>query len=420
MTSYSVPRPPIRSFRKGSGDISEINARRLGLSFGVLDFLVAFTYLIALDNSIYYGISIGLKVLLVFRLSSEQGVRLEARNVFLISTLVLSVFVALAQRDVEISTIVQVSGFIGHLFLSGSYIRRREHHGYITAITAMAGLVIIVYMALFFARQIPTVYGRYQFFGGSHPNLGGEILAAGVFVAGMKLSPNRFLLFSAAALLPLMYMQSRAAMVFILLLQAVCLVYSYVLNGSRLVQGVTVLAGLGVLVGLAMNPDVISEVFLLNDPYRGVGTGFVGRDTLWQNAFDAFITSPIFGNGYGYFDAIKSAGAHNFFLFTLAENGIFSLIIDGWVLYGIFRFGLARSRELFWFMSFLILAWFNDRFANLNPFPFLFYVFMWMDSEPIRVRCLASGAARRVIAAAIDRRPLRSAGSLIGQPGHRG
>jgi O-antigen ligase len=60
----------------------------------------------------------------------------------------------------------------------------------------------------------------------------------------------------------------------------------------------------------------ISEnVFLLNDPDRGFGTGFVGRDERWAFAWEIFKRYPLFGVGYDYY---RNEGAelspHNLWL----------------------------------------------------------------------------------------------------------
>ena len=46
-------------------------------------------------------------------------------------------------------------------------------------------------------------------------------------------------------------------------------------------------------------------------------------------------------------------------------------------------------------MPFFVLAIFNDRFVNLNPYPFLFYVFMWIPAALIEVRCLSPAVYER-------------------------
>jgi O-antigen ligase len=236
---------------------------------------------------------------------------------------------------------------------------------------------------------IHNIYGRYLYFGNLQPNLGGEIMAAGVFTAGLFFRPTKFLIYSTFLLVPIFLLQARAALLFVIFLQVVCLYFAYFRRASPAGRLTWLLVAM-ILLAVSSHRlwKVIDAAFLIDDRYRGFGTGFSGRFSQWSEAWNAFIKHPFLGNGFGYLESIGSPGAHNFFLFLLSENGLLGLIIVGWIFYGIFRFGRSDVRTMMWFSSFLILAMFNDRFVNLNPYPFLFYVFMWIPGQFVSVRCV--------------------------------
>lgn len=65
---------------------------------------------------------------------------------------------------------------------------------------------------------------------------------------------------------------------------------------------------------------VEQRILLLNDPYRGLGTGLTHRLSLWKEAVAIFWENPIFGHGFDTFDSV-----HNGFLRFAAEGGVMLL-----------------------------------------------------------------------------------------------
>jgi O-antigen ligase len=117
-----------------------------------------------------------------------------------------------------------------------------------------------------------------------------------------------------------------------------------------------------------------SSALFLDDEYRGVGTGFVGREDVWNDAWNYFLKSPIIGNGAGFFNHLDNVYPHNFFLLGLSEFGLLSLPIFGIMfalMFAMFRNDLEKYSSL---ASIPIFWMFNARFININPYPFLFFV----------------------------------------------
>jgi len=71
----------------------------------------------------------------------------------------------------------------------------------------------------------------------------------------------------------------------------------------------------------------IDKVLALNDPYRGVGTGFTGRLSAWEFAIGLWRSHPLLGVGYRnqgiYFSkGTKYSSSHNGYLSLLVETGV--------------------------------------------------------------------------------------------------
>jgi hypothetical protein len=124
----------------------------------------------------------------------------------------------------------------------------------------------------------------------------------------------------------------------------------------------------------------LNSILLLNDEHRGVDTGFVGRDELWGGAWDAFLQSPLVGNGAGFEERLD-VNPHNFFLYGLALFGFLSLFVFGVIIYLYFD---MFKKDISWFSVLIltsIMFVFNDRFFNLNPYPFLLYVALFAHAQ---------------------------------------
>jgi len=100
----------------------------------------------------------------------------------------------------------------------------------------------------------------------------------------------------------------------------------------------TVLAGtcaILVVAGVLLDPYVINaihyisaDVLALNDPNRGVNSGFTGRTGIWAAAFDVWLKSPLLGVGYRQHERFLPDGipGHNAYLAMLADTGIVGLV----------------------------------------------------------------------------------------------
>lgn len=226
--------------------------------------------------------------------------------------------------------------------------------------------------------------GRYSFIFFTQPNLGGEILFTGfvAFCMGrlrMSLLIATFILY----FIVISLVESRAALLSILL---AFFLYLYVEKVRWLAPGSRIafassLAVIAVVFGLLYRESV-SHLFLLDDQYRGFGTGFVGREEHWDSALSVFMQSPFFGIGFGYFrkDVVTP---HSMWLAMLSMMGAMGFFILVVMWKNVWRIYAANTTTFLLLLSFIPMTIFNDRFLNLNPYPFLFYVLLFLPSKAL-------------------------------------
>jgi O-antigen ligase len=261
--------------------------------------------------------------------------------------------------------------------------------------------------------------GRYTFIFGTQPNLGGEVLVSG-FIALCVARVNTalliaiFLLFFAS----LNLLESRAAMLSMLLAFSLY-IYAEKLrlfsSGSRIAVVVALLLIIAIL--LVFNTDRISSLFLLDDPHRGVGTGYVGREDRWENAWNVFTQSPIFGVGFSYFRAYGSLTPHSMWLGMLSVMGLMSVFLvismvrSGWRVYRI------NTTLFLLIISFFPMTVFNDRLLNLNPYPFLLFVLLFLPRKALAASVQAGALREHFDASALTSKRVKSlrAAGLMGR-----
>jgi O-antigen ligase len=137
------------------------------------------------------------------------------------------------------------------------------------------------------------------------------------------------------------------------------------------------------------------RLFLLNDPYRGIGTGFTRRQLVWQETYDLFLAHPWFGVGYRTHQShlIYGTSSHNGYLALLAEVGVLgTLPVAVIVTAGLRRlFRAARAGSVHAGIglslagAYLFIALFERFMINFgNPTSVLFLMFMLLP-EPRRL-----------------------------------
>lgn len=200
------------------------------------------------------------------------------------------------------------------------------------------------------------------------------ILTIGSFVVGaatILLSSSRESLLSVAAgvmVVVALYLQDMNRPRFVRLLAGACVTL--------------------IVVAVTLDPYILnaihyvgSEVFLLDSPERGLGSGFTGRSELWAAAYDIWLKSPLLGIGFRQHEQFMPDGmpAHNAYLAMLADTGMIGLIVYLVLLIGslVGAYGIQDRRTrrfaLAIIVAYIVSGFFDRRTINGgNPFSLFF------------------------------------------------
>lgn len=339
---------------------------------GFLDTMSWISYLLGFDVANYYNFVVIVKICLV-AWKNDYGMQSLKSFLFLalISLSVVTFSIYGAEVDLT-GPLLKLAGFFTSLGLSIYLTNNDRQNYYFMGVLWSLALCVFLYFTFFYTGKIEDSFGRYLFFGGTHPNLGGEIFAAGALSLAL-LRPNYciailFLIFFIASYL----LQARAAMVTIILLTLNYLFSS--LRNSNFFSRFLIASIVAILVLLtSFHTD---EIFGISSQYRGMDSGLSGRDDLYKIAWKGFLDKPFQGLGYGFFDGERLPYVHNFFLQGLAEMGMYFVFIVaylGYLLYCVLKKNLYLGSCILCLIPLITL---NARFFNLNPFPFLVYLIL--------------------------------------------
>jgi O-antigen ligase len=354
---------------------------------GLADSSVWIAFMLSSRLDYYYAISVSAKLLaLVIFFSIAKLPKLDRLVVFAIPFVISSCASVVAGYS-YFDGIPQLAGFFISLFITLSFISDANYIAYMKSFSLSIFAGAVVYLAFAYSGQIEVVWERWLYFGGEQPNLGGEILYSGVLAATLHhKKPNASLVFFiAVSVIAIFLLEARSALIATC---AACLIWLYytVLRAFRpgkifLIIVCVATATLFVLIFMSDTVwNVIDKSLFLDNEYRGIGSGFSGRIERWSYAMETFIESPIFGVGVGYFRDVSmtSLTPHNFWLYMLTDLGllgVLSLAVIAICLKGLWK----ENRFIFWMvMSSLPLTMFNDRFVNMNPYPFLIFVLLFL------------------------------------------
>jgi len=142
-----------------------------------------------------------------------------------------------------------------------------------------------------------------------------------------------------------------------------------------------------VLVAVLLDPYIFDAVrfvnhdlLLVDDPYRGVGTGFSGRSGIWTETFDLWLTHPVFGVGFRQHEQfLAGLPAHNAYLAMLADTGLLGLAVYLVLLVrsllASWNIGDRRTRRFVvsLLVTYVIIGFFERRAINVgNPYGVFF------------------------------------------------
>lgn len=288
--------------------------------------------------------------------------------------------------DIKVDTFLKISAFTAAILSIDQY-RNESFMGFMSRGFYIALSICIVTLLAFLFHPV-VVWGRHTFFG-EQPNWGGEILFVCAIAALSNSSAYKRIALVLIIIALLYFLQSRAALLGVLIMWSMVEVFVHGLkfNFAKYVFSLVLLSLFSLLVVYYANPEISQsliafvgeDVLRLNDPYRGLGTGLVGRAESYANTQMFLEQFPLWGAGLD--NAIWGAGResiHNGVLALTAEYGIFSAFI--WMAF-LVRFAYAVKFDRFvaivMIASFFVF-FFSARTINLNIFPLV----MWLMILP--------------------------------------
>jgi O-antigen ligase len=372
-------------------------ATAIACLYGVLDsavWIASFTFpedeVDVYYFSLYYYVSVPLKALIFACLARKiEPAHVKPLLLFLLA-IVVTACASVISGTSNLVGITQPIGILVSLIMTILALNSENISIYMKAFGLSCLISCIAFFLQFFFVPLNTsgisdVYGRYTFISGTHPNFGGELLCTG-FIAfcfarsSAKVIIPIFLLY----LVTLTLLQSRAALLSLILAFSLITYFDHVrrfapVNRLAVVSCVALL----LLFAMALDFNRISDFLLLDDEYRGIGTGYVGREERWAFSWNLFLQYPLFGAGFGFFrqESMEDFAPHSMWYYMISTMGLMSLVVvaemvrNGWRVYTI------NARAFLLLISFIPMTLFNNRFLNLNPYPFLFYVILFMPQN---------------------------------------
>lgn len=351
------------------------------LLIALLDSSVPFAFFLqTLPLDAWYALTIGLKfVICIYQRNKVYLGPISAISFYVISCIIVMSSII---GGSGLSDYIRIFAFIFSLFMTLSLIRRQNLSIYISTSTYVIGASTLLYIFMVYTGHFEGTWGRYNYFGDSHPNLGSEIIAMSVIYASCVLQPVQLIAFALPSIYAINLMEGRAGLI-VCISAVVAGIFTQIESPRNRIALASLVGGL-ILISVTFYHDAtfsyLNSILLLNDEHRGVDTGYVGRDELWGGAWDAFLQSPIIGNGAGFEDRLE-VNPHNFFLFGLALFGFFSLFVFGAMIYLYYELYRYNIRLFCVLIITSIMFIFNDRFFNLNPYPFLLYVALFAHAQ---------------------------------------
>ncbi len=295
----------------------------------------------------------------------------------LISFIALCLLSLIFASEPSMQSTIQVLGFLAHISFTLMLIVE-ELLSYFRWIAYICATSALVYLGFAGLGQIDVVWGRHYYFNGSHPNLGSEIATAGVLCGAISLTIRRFVLLTVPMFASAFVMQGRSALLTIALVVALRAAREmYTTSRSRRTQWWTIIMVPFAVAALIVGIPIVIDAMQLDNAYRGIDSGLGGRGDQWQMAWDAFMARPLTGQGLGWVTATQDLGAHQFFLYGLAEMGLLSVFIFLGMFLLAFRAFQIHGWKLVSIAPVVVMTMVNDRFINLNLYPYVLWIFLF-------------------------------------------
>lgn len=350
----------------------------------IADVSAMFAYILGFNSMTAQVVALVIKAMLVLTVASPARTLLYPRLFSFAFITAASLFSLAVSRELVTDQVTQVAGFIAHLGLSLVLLKREQVHAYTHCIAYVIALAGIIYIPMATMGFINDHFGRMLWFNDNHPNLGSEFAVVGIICAALSLPLRNFALVTAPSLVGIILMEGRSALlaaVLTILLKLWHFLSDRIKARQRRLQILSAIcvAAMATLGGL----PYIMDALQLDHEYRGTETGLSGRLDRWLLAWQIFKENPLAGIGLRSFVAHDIPTPHNFFLFGLAEMGIIFAPILFVLIYLTAKAATNNGARASYLLPAAALLVLNDRFLNLNPYPFVLLVLLFALSLPL-------------------------------------
>lgn len=352
---------------------------RLLVALGALDVSVILAFLLNVPASTWY-IGVLAAKLLIFIINASL-IEINRRAFVFLGVVIFGVLPGTILNSYAGDGITRLFGFCAQIFLTVSLLGRNGLLLYLRTAAFGIAIAATIHTAMCLGGLIPDHYGRFFYFGGSHFNLGAEIGAMGVFAAALSMNWRQLIPVAASIGSSVWLLQGRSALLAIALIMLIRVAQFVISHSKRTplltlgVAGACSTVAAALLAASGQIAGGLSQIFMLTDQHRGIGTGFVGRSERWAHAYELFTQQYIFGVGASYFESRGEFGPHNYFLYGITTMGIlgFSVFASMLILlvYNIYK---SDKNSAIIMAGIFPLLMFNDRMININPYPFMLYV----------------------------------------------
>jgi len=366
----------------------------------IADLLAILAYMAGFENVYAQGAALAFKLLLAPVLIREDSILIQRIKPLLLLYALCLVSLITSQAS-SFGPIVQNVAFLASLALT-LLLTVDEIPAYLRWQSRLIAASAAIYLLLWLNGQIVSEWGRPWYFNHLQPNLGTEIAAMGVLCGVLSLRYKELLIISAAPLVSAFVMQGRSAIIAMVLAIALRSVHEFVISARSPRARIHVLVAVPIgLTILYWTYPLLVDAMMFDDVHRGSDTGFVGRRDLWHFAWQAFLERPLTGRGLGSYAALDLDSPHNFFLYGLAEMGLLSVPLFLMIVTMALKAYRLHGWKVVSLVPVGVLMVMNDRFMNLNPYPFLLWVLLFaLSTVPAPAARPAPVTVRRVRATA--------------------
>jgi O-antigen ligase len=347
------------------------------VAFGQKDFYLRVTQVLWCASAAFLG---------AYMASNNKRVKLSAMAKVVGLFLALWAFIQLMVQNLTPGYEYQVESLqTTVLFLTGFFgfdmLARRFSFAEMCEAASPLAVFLVFVSAIHIAFFAQYIWGRANYFG-QHANLGGEFLFSAVAV--LSFNKNRLLRWACygLAFYVLLALQARAAII------GIAIVAAFAEWPRRrgdltmmLISGLAalVVASLAALVvpsiGEALGNFIAKDVMMVDDPYRGAGSGFSGRDGTWAYGFALLEQHPILGTGLNQSgEDLMREPVHSGYLKNLVEFGIPGMLLNLALLFAIPMAATRNLRRAGIIFAGCFVYIFNARNVNLNIYPFILWI----------------------------------------------